>query len=162
MRTKHIVLILGIVFLSTPVFGQTIFEKIKETPWTGTGTLMNSPATYTMHWSQELDNAFYTLDFQNNRKGTDGNDITFKAKAYYKVTQDTIVSGTWFDARGVQFPLKGTVSDDILTIFWGSPETEQGKTVYTYTKDVGVTVQDYILNKENYYKFGTATYPNPK
>lgn len=69
------------------------------------------------------------------------------------------MSGSWFDSRGITFPLKGTIKANTLTIFWGNASTEQGKTTYTYDAvKHQFIVLDYILNGHEYLKFAMATY----
>ncbi len=156
MKSLFTFVLIALAFGS--VSGQTIFDQFEGNKWTGTGTLMGSPATFTMVWSQELDGAFYHLSFENRRKGQEASDIVFKAEAYYRMGEDSSVVGSWFDSRGITLPLTGEATKEELTILWGSPETEQGKTVYTLKSDDTVQVTDYILRGEEYLKFGEATY----
>jgi len=138
--------------------GQSISEKLAG-DWTGKGTLMGQTASFTMQWSWQLEHQFLRLKFQNMRIPKDRTPQTLTAHAYYSITNDSTVIGTWFDSRGITLPLSGTIKDDVLTIFWGDSETEQGKTIYTYDtarNKMGVT--DYILSAEKYHKFGTAVY----
>ncbi len=147
---------------SCSAYGQSILEKIKNTDWKGTGVLMNSSATFKMSWTLELDDSFYHLSFESKRMIQTGDEIVFKAHAYYRVANDGIVSGTWFDSRGISFPLKGRANENQLTILWGNEETEQGKTIYSYLGGKGIEVEDYYLTNGKYVRFGTAQYrPNP-
>ncbi|WP_394749251.1 hypothetical protein [Spongiimicrobium salis] len=44
----------------------------------------------------------------------------------------------------------------MLIIPWGSQETEKGKTVYHFTTDGTVEVEDYFLTNDTYHLFGKA------
>lgn len=156
-KKKYRVLVYLLLFSCT-ISAQSIMETLEDTRWEGTGTLMNSPATYKMHWERTLDNSFIKLQFENKRVDKDGKEINFKSHAYYKVGEASKVTGTWFDSRGISFPLKGSVSKKELIIFWGSPETEEGKTRYTLQSDTEIHVMDYILRNGTYLPFGKAQY----
>ncbi len=137
---------------------QSIITALVNKHWNGVGMLMSKKATFTMDWQRVLGNQFIKLEFQNKRKSKNNKDIIFRATAFYKIVNDTTVTGNWFDNRGMSFPLKGHIKENELTILWGSNETEMGKTIYRYTNDNIITVEDFIMNNGKYYKFGSATY----
>lgn len=135
---------------------QTFFEKISTIKWKGEGQLLGSSASFVMEWTPVLDGKFYQLTFQNNREESQG--YVFNAIAMYHIKEDNEVTGTWFDSRGFTFPIKGEVSEDKLIIFWGSPELEEGKTIYTMKTDSTIIVEDFILRDDGLKKFGNAKY----
>ncbi|UJH68630.1 hypothetical protein [Allomuricauda sp. SCSIO 65647] len=156
-RTGLFLLICFIGFQT--IFAQDFFGKVSGNLWEGTGELLGSEATFRMEWEQILDGKFYQLSFQNQRE--ESKEFIFKAIGVYKKNEDNLISGTWFDSRGFSFPLKGEVSSDKLIIFWGSPELEEGKTIYTIKNDSTISVEDYILKDGELIKFGNANYaPN--
>ena len=134
-----------------------IIKALIENNWIGTGVLMGNEATFTMDWHRVLGNKFIKLEFQNKRKSENNESIVFNATGYYKIVNDTIL-GTWFDNRGMTFPLKGSLEENNLTIVWGTDDTEMGKTIYQYINDNKISVQDFVMNNGNYFKFGSATY----
>ena len=136
----------------------SIITALINKDWNGTGMLMGKNATFAMDWQRGLGNQFIKLEFQNKRKSENNDAIIFKATALYKVVNDTLVTGNWFDNRGVSFPLKGHIKETELIIFWGNEETEMGKTIYRYMNNKVITTEDFIMNNGNYYKFGNATY----
>lgn len=137
----------------------SILTALIDENWTGNGLLMGEEATFTMDWQRVLDNKFIKLEFQNKRKSGTNEDIIFRATALYKIVNDTIVVGNWFDNRGMTFPLKGSLKEDELIILWGNDETEIGKTIYHYSNESNtITVEDFIMNNGIYSKFGSATY----
>jgi len=145
---KYKLITISLLFISTSLFSQRFFDKVVDSEWKGTGTLMKNPSNFTMHWTRALKKKFFKLEFANN---------FITSEAYYTVANDSIVEGYWFDTRGTHFPLKGTVSDNKLEIFWGSTTTEQGKTVYTMN-DNTIEVIDYVLSNNKYAQFGNASY----
>ena len=138
------------------VIGQDLMDTFTSNSWKGSGMLMGSKANYNMNWKRVLDEKFIKLEFRNERTLENGNKIVFNARAFYKI-EGLIVTGTWFDSRGVSFPLKGQIDENELIINWGSPETEVGKTVYTLD-ETEIRVKDYILNDGKEFQFGNATY----
>ena len=137
----------------------SILTALINKNWTGNGELMGNEATFTMDWKSVLDNKFIKLEFQNKRKSSNNKDIVFSATAFYKIVNDTMVVGNWFDNRGTTFPLKGAITENKITILWGSEETETGKTIYQYISESDkVIVEDFIMNNGRYAKFGYATY----
>ncbi len=145
-------------YCNSALQAQTVIEQLTFKTWEGTGTLLGQEASFSMQWKWELEAQFLKLAFHNTR-GKEGQEIKFAANAYYKISKDSLLSGSWFDSRGVTFPLKGTIKANTLTIFWGNTSTEQGKTIYTYDAAKNqFIVLDYILNGQEYLKFATATY----
>ena len=151
--------ILCLVFCFTATAqDQDLVQKLTSKTWSGKGALMGTDAVFEMKWSWSLDNAFLTLEFMNERMGSNGEFITFKANSFYKIDDEGEISGTWFDNRGITFPLSGKLDDHKMTINWGSPETEEGRTVYQLNDNGGITVTDYIQRDGEYLRFGGAEY----
>ncbi len=136
----------------------SIITVLVDKNWNGIGMLMGKNATFTMNWQNVLNNQFIKLEFESKRKTGDSKAIIFKATAFYRIVNDTTVIGNWFDSRGVSFPLKGSVKANELIIFWGSEETEMGKTIYSNSNNNEITVEDFIKIKGTYTKFGYAIY----
>ena len=136
----------------------SIIAALIEKNWNGSGVLMGHEATFSMDWQRVLNNKFLKLEFQNKRKSEDDLQIVFKATAFYKIVNDTMVVGNWFDNRGVTFPLHGSISENEMTILWGTEETEMGKTIYRLTTNNVIAVEDYIFSNGKYSKFGSAAY----
>lgn len=151
-----IVLALAIIISNTASAQPKLSEQLIGS-WQGTGTLMGSEATFDMRWERELGGQFLKLTFQNRRTPKDKSPIIFNATAMYSTGEEEW-TGTWFDVRGISFPLKGQVDGGTLTVDWGSPDTEQGRTVYALQDDESMVVTDYILQQGSYTKFGTANY----
>jgi len=137
----------------------SIIAALIDKNWTGAGILMGKEATFIMDWQRVLGNKFIKLEFQNKRKSGDNEYIVFKATAFYKMVNDTMVVGNWFDNRGMTFPLKGSINENELAILWGNEETEMGKTIYHHKKDNNeIIVEDFVKKNGKYSNFGSATY----
>ena len=138
------------------VNAQGFFDKISKTKWEGSGELLKSTASFQMDWRPILDGKFYELSFQNQRD--ESKEYIFRSKGIYRPGGDGNFTGTWFDVRGYSFSLKGKFTENELTVCWGNPETEVGKTIYSIKDDGTVSVIDYILEDGKLIPFGNALY----
>ncbi len=100
-----------------------------------------------MGWEAVLDGQFMRLNMENRMTGSDGKSWDFKAQAYYRVDKDGAIAGTWFDSRGVSFPLSGRVEGETMTIDWGAEAIERGRSSYRLTGDA-LEVTDEVYSKE--------------
>lgn len=135
---------------------QGFFINISQARWEGSGELLGSTASFRMDWRPILEGKFYELSFQNQRE--ESRAYVFRAKGIYRPEGNGTFTGTWFDSRGYSFPLKGTFTENELTVYWGNLELEEGKTIFTIKDDGTVSVMDYILEKEKLIPFGNALY----
>lgn len=155
---KNSLLFLLILLYTQPIFSQNFWDAMTDADWQGTGTLLGAEADFSMKWTWVLDNKFLKLEFQNKQISRSGLELVLQAHAYYQPKRDLLFEGTWFDTRGVTFPVTGTIQDSTFTVLWGSPETEQGKKVYTIVSQKEATDTDYFLQGDNYMKFGDTNY----
>jgi len=148
---------LGIFFSS--LHAQSLCETLTNNSWKGEGKLMGMNAEFQMDWTLALDEKFMHLDFHNKMMIPDREPMIFKAQAYYRIANDSIVDGQWFDSRGYILPLKGTINDNKLVIYWGDEKSpESGKTTYTLLENGSIKTVDYISNESGYGQFGEAIY----
>lgn len=126
--------------------------------WAGKGKLMGADAEFMMTWEWVLDGRFVHLTFQNKMSASDGEARILKAQAFYKPEEGGHFSGTWFDSRGMVLPLTASIEADTLTTLWGSPETEQGRTVYRLLEPGRFEVEDFVLRDGKWRRFGHAIY----
>jgi hypothetical protein len=116
--------------------------------WQGAGEVRGMASAQQMSWEPVLDGKFLRLSFDNRMSGSDGREWRFSAQAFYRIRDDGTIAGTWFDSRGVTFPLSGSIGeDDTLTILWGTDDTERGRTSYLLTA-AGLEVTDEVLTPE--------------
>lgn len=149
----------NIVILSFLIFGKVHSQNLSdkfEGSWEGKGTLMGAETSFKMNWDKVLNDQFMKLTFTSHRvSGEEA--ILFHATAMYKLDEEHW-AGTWFDSRGISFGVDGTESKNTLTVEWGSPDIEQGRTVYSITDENEITVTDYVNRNGSYSKFGEAVY----
>ena len=126
--------------------------------WEGQGELFGADATFSMQWEWVLENQFVHLTFENSVQTPNGLTQSFNARAFYKPGEPGQLGGTWFDSRGMVVPLQGNVDDNTLTVPWGTPGTEQGRTVYRQLDEGELEVEDYVLRGSEWQKFGHALY----
>ena len=116
--------------------------------WQGTGEVRGMASGQQMSWQPVLDGSFLRLTFDNRMTGTDGKEWRFQAHGYYRVRDDGTITGTWFDSRGVSFPLSGAVDDGgTMTILWGTDDTERGRSSYRLSAET-LEVTDEVLSRE--------------
>lgn len=115
--------------------------------WQGTGEVRAMAADMRMDWEPVLEGQFHRLSMENRMKGSDGQSWHFKALAFYRVGKDGSISGTWFDSRGISLPLTGQVEGDAMTIDWGTPDIERGRSTYRLTAEA-LEVTDEAYDKD--------------
>lgn len=124
--------------------------------WSGTGTVLNQPATIEMDWTWELGGQFLKLSFKNVM-GTAPKVNVFEGHAYYRGVGDGRYRGMWFDNSGMFRPLEARREGDALVSQWGTPETEQGETTYRLLADGKMDVVDRVKGKDGTWRaFGQS------
>ena len=163
MKTKNpkpIALLFVLFFSLTPLLAATdepASLKSLEGTWAGDGKLMGNAARLELKYEWVLNGKFLRLSLKNDSRTAAGAKEVFEGHVYYEAKSDGSISGTWFDSRGVSFPVQGTFAGDTLTILWGSPATEQGKSVYRLVDAGTLEVTDFAQGKDGAWKqFGTA------
>ena len=126
--------------------------------WEGEGELFGSEAAFSMEWEWVLGGKFVRLAFENGIQGPDGIDPILQAVAFYRPIGEGRFEGTWFDSRGTVLPLQVSTEPTTLTTLWGSPATEQGRTVYRLLDKGKIEVEDFVLKGDQWQKFAHATY----
>jgi hypothetical protein len=126
--------------------------------WEGHGKLFGADAAFSMQWEWVLEQQFVRLTFQNKMQSGDGTVRILKAQAFYKPIGAGQFEGTWFDSRGMVLPLQGSAADTTLTTLWGTPEIEQGRTVYRLLGEGQLEVEDFVLRGDQWQQFGHALY----
>ena len=124
--------------------------------WEGSGKLFGKPAKFQLTFAFALNDKFFHLEFRNEYS-VDSRRYAMDAKAFYAVLQDSL-RGYWFDSRGVQQPVTVGLGPSTLISFWGTPQTERGKTVYELTKEDELRVTDLVQRNGVYEVFGEAVY----
>ena len=119
--------------------------------WRGEGKAFGMTARLDMKWEQVLENKFVRLSLRNEMQNANGQKRVFEGHAYYQpvgAVTDGKYEARWFDSRGVSFHIKAQTEGDTLVAFWGSPETEQGKSVYQVVGPGKMEVVDSVRQKD--------------
>ena len=132
---------------SSKVFQDDISKLMGS--WAGEGKAFGMPSRPEMKWELTLNGKFIKLNYKNEMKSAKGETRTFEGHGYYKSLGDGKYQGTWFDSQGAQHPIKATFEDNALTSNWGTPETEEGRTVYRITANDEVEVVDSVRKKKD-------------
>lgn len=153
MRNRMILLGLALLLLVPGrTYSQTesIFKRLHGS-WNGEGKTMGAPATLRMNWEWVLDGKFLRLSLKNEIRNTSGQVQLFEGHAYYQPAEGKC-EGTWFDSRGVTFPIKCSVAGQAITALWGGVGQENGKSVYSLLSDGKLEVVDSVKQKDGSWK----------
>ncbi len=128
-----------------------------EGTWQGEGKAFGMPAKMEIKWEWVLVEKFLRLTLENDM-GAPNSRRLFQGRAYYKAISADKFEAHWFDSRGESFPIKAQLEGDALVAFWGSPEKEEGKSVYRLVDDSTLEVVDSVKQKDGTYReFGRVT-----
>ena len=127
--------------------------------WQGDGKTLGMNARLQLKWEPVLGNKFLRLSLRNEMSRTGGPGQVFEGHAYYQAANQTGGGGSetkyearWFDSRGLSFPITAHVEGESLIALWGSPETEQGKSVYRLVGPGKMEVVDSVKQKDGTWK----------
>lgn len=101
--------------------------------WQGAGTAFGRPSEARLEIRPALGGRFLELSY---RAGT------FEGRAFYRFAGEGRWRATWFDNRGITFPIEAVAAEQLLTTDWGSSETERGHTTYRLLPDGRLEVID--------------------
>ena len=111
--------------------------------WRGSGTMFGNGSEATLIVRPVLGGRFLEFDY---RAGP------FEGRALYRAAPDGAWQATWFDNRGISFPIAGQVAGRTLTSEWGGAETERGRTVYRLADDGTLHVTDSVRRPDGSYR----------
>jgi len=150
-----IALVFGL-FLSLPVTGARSeteqFLNRFQGSWEGEGRAFQMTARLQMKWEWVLGDKFLRLSLRNTMRGTNGQTQVFEGHAYYRSSGESRYEGKWFDSRGESFPIKAQAEGDALLALWGTPEQEQGKSIYRIIESGKMEVVDSVRQKDGTWK----------
>jgi hypothetical protein len=104
-----------------------------EGRWRGTGTMFGQASEAMLEVRPALNGRFMEFSYRAGR---------FEGRAFYRPAEDGRWQATWFDNRGITFPIQAVLADQTLTSDWGSAETERGRTIYRLLPDGRLEVTD--------------------
>lgn len=123
--------------------------------WTGAGALHGAKARLELRFERTLGNRFLRIQHQN-RVETSGGPMLFEGLAVYRAAGAGFAA-TWFDSFGHVYPVTASLEGDTLRAEWGTPETEQGTTVYRLTRTGALEVVDSVKRQGALQEFGRAS-----
>jgi hypothetical protein len=128
----------------------SIFKRLGGS-WSGEGKTLGMPATLQMTWDWVLAEKFLRLSLKNEMRVASGQLQLFEGHAYYQPSEGKC-EGTWFDSRGISFPIKCSVQGQSVTALWGATGQEQGKSVYSFLADGKLEIVDSVKQKDGSWK----------
>jgi lipocalin len=129
-----------------------------EGSWQGDGKAFGMAANMQLKWEWVLNKKFLRLSLKNEMSAPNGQKQVFEGQAYYQATAADKYEAHWFDSRGVTFPIKAHLEGDALVALWGSPDKEEGKSVYRLVDAGTLEVIDNVKQKDGTWReFGRAT-----
>ena len=126
--------------------------------WQGEGTVLGKAATVQINWEWILNDKFLRLSVRHETNAPNNTKQIFEGQAYYYAQGTDKYAAHWFDSRGVTFTIKSHVEGNTLTSFWGSPDTEEGKSTYQLIDGTTLRVVDAVKQKDGTFReFSSAT-----
>lgn len=119
--------------------------------WEGEGKAFGGAALLRLKWEWVLDNKFLRLTLRNEINAPNGKQI-FEGQAYYRSAGVDKYQAHWFDSRGTTFPIRALLEGNTLTAWWGSPETEEGKSTYRLIDEATMLVVDSVKQKDGTFR----------
>lgn len=111
-------------------------------------------ATCRTEWSSGMHDSHtvQTYSIVNAETG----DVLFAGRGLYRVDGEQ-VTGYWEDTTGSVHPLQGSWVSGIFEVIWGTPETEVGRSVYTFNEGE-LDVVDSVQTDAGWRDFMTVSY----
>ena len=133
------------------------FLKRLHGDWEGNGTALGGAARLRIKWEWVLANKFLRLHLKSEMSAAGGAMRVFEGQAYYRPDGVDKYVAHWFDSRGVTFPIKAQLDGSTLVAWWGTPETEEGKSTYQLIDETTLEVVDSVKLKDGTFReFGRA------
>lgn len=115
--------------------------------WSGSGTIFGRPATMTMAVAPGLLGKATLLTYTVDVAATGSQPhFQFEGRGVYRVADDGRVTGHWSDSQGNFHPIGGRIEGRSLTVNWGDPRTELGRSIYAVGDDGMLTMTDATIS----------------
>lgn len=157
MRLSPFHLFAVVLLLFIPSQNNQFLSRL-EGSWQGDGKAFGMAANMQLKWEWVLNKKFLRLSLKNEMSTPNGQKQVFEGQAYYQAAGADKYEAQWFDSRGVTFPIKAHLEGDALVAMWGSPDKEEGKSVYRLVDASTLEVIDNVKQKDGTWReFGRAT-----
>lgn len=160
MKSKAIrIALLLLLLLPAATMAQTDkFLNSLAGEWHGEGKAFGGAALMQIKWEWVLNNKFLRLSMRNEISAPNGAKQFFEGQAYYREAGVDKYMAHWFDSRGTTFPIRAQLDGNTLVAWWGSPETEEGKSTYQLIDNSTMEVVDSVKQKDGTFReFGRVT-----
>ncbi len=137
-----------------PTAPPTLLDRLTG-HWSGSGRVTGLESSIEMAWEPVVGARFVRLTFRNTM-ATAGAPRVFEGHAYYRATASDSLTGTWFDSRGLVLPIVATATGSALESTWGTPDTEQGRTIYRLVGADSLELIDSVRTKTGMREFGRS------
>lgn len=152
MKARIVTLLLLLAFPICAAAQTDKFLNSLKGDWEGEGKAFGGAALLRLKWEWVLDNKFLRLTLRNQISMANGAKQIFEGQAYYRSAGVDKYQAQWFDSRGTTFPIRALLENNILTAWWGSPETEEGKSTYQLIDDTTLEVVDSVKQKDGTFR----------
>lgn len=122
--------------------------------WSSPCDAWGVPAICTSTWSRGKHNTHIVQEYSIVREA-DGGQI-FAGRGVYQF-DGSAVRGAWEGSNGAIHPIVGKYGENSLSVIWGSPETEIGRSEYVINNGK-LIVRDLVLTEKEWRVFMTITY----
>ncbi len=119
-----------------------------EGSWQGEGKTMGMPSRLQLKWEWVLGNKFLRLSLRNTMRAPNDQTQVFEGHAYYQSVGGSKYHADWFDSRGTTFPIEAQAEGEALISLWGTPEKEQGQSIYRLSGPGRMEVIDSVRQKD--------------
>ena len=157
MKTAIVALFFVLAFAVPALSQNDKFLSRLHGDWEGEGKAFGGAALMRIEWEWVLENKFLRLNLRNEISAPNRPKQIFEGQAYYRSNGVDKYSAHWFDSRGISFPIKAQLEGNTLIAWWGSPETEEGKSTYQLIDEVTMEIVDSVKQKDGTFReFGRA------
>ena len=122
--------------------------------WTASRDAWGVDAVCSSNWKRGLHESQMVQVYSIIRK-ENGSQL-FTGRGVFQI-QAGAVRGAWEGSNGAIHPIIGSIEGSFLSVIWGTPETEIGRSEYKIIEDQ-LVVKDNVLTPSGWREFMTVTY----
>ena len=122
--------------------------------WGGACDAWGVPARCSSNWTRGLHENHLVQEYRIVRE-EDGA-VIFAGRGVYRI-DGSAVRGAWEGSNGAVHPIIGTFENDTLSVVWGTPETEIGRSEYSIVNNALIAT-DFVLTASGWREFMSIEY----